>query len=85
MLLEIQRCRGKLDTTEAAARLTQHPACANGWRGAGAAWKARERRGLSTGHDSFAGVACVGAAGDGGKAGGLERGCSAAAVPAGVW
>jgi len=30
------------------------------------------------------GVACVGDAGDGGGAGGLERGCSAAAVPAGV-
>jgi hypothetical protein len=57
-----------LDTTEAAKRLTRHPACANAWRGAGAAWKARERRGLSTGHDSFAGVACVGAAGDGGGA-----------------
>ncbi|MDP6525771.1 MAG: hypothetical protein QGH15_16260 [Kiritimatiellia bacterium] len=41
--------------------------------------------GLSTGHDSSAGVACVGAAGDGGGAGGLERGCSAAAVPAGVF
>jgi hypothetical protein len=65
-LSEIGAVRALLDTSEAASRLTRQPACANAWRGAGAAWKARERRGLSTGHDSFAGVACVGAAGDGG-------------------
>jgi len=59
----VPRLRGH--TLEAAKRQTRQPACAKRWRGAGAAQKARERRGLSTGHDSFAGVACVGDAGDG--------------------
>ena len=39
-------------------------ACGASWASAG---------GLSTGHDSFAGVACVGAAGDGGGAGGWNE------------
>ena len=76
-LSEIAAGRALLDTTEAASRLTRQPACANAWRGAVAAWKARERRGLSTGHDSFAGVACVGAAGDGGRGQGNEHAASA--------
>ena len=39
--------RASLDSTEAALGLTRQPACANAWRGAGAALKARERRGFS--------------------------------------
>jgi len=72
------KARRKLDTTEAASffakatqdksRLTRQPACANAWRGAGAAWKARERRDNWSGaggrgsnrRDSFAGAAVAG-------------------------
>ncbi|MFC1499114.1 hypothetical protein ACFLS1_11700 [Verrucomicrobiota bacterium] len=49
-----------------------------------ARFRTQERRGLKAQiHDSFAGVVCVGAAGDSGRAWGLERGCSATGVPAG--
>ena len=45
--VEDRRSRAKRDTVEPRqVGATRHPACANAWRGAGAAWKARERRGF---------------------------------------
>ena len=83
-LEEVERCSTPRNPDSRRGGVTRHEACANAWRGACAALKRESAEGFSAGHDSFAGVACVGAAGDSGRVWGLERGCSATGVPAGV-